>query len=60
MVHVAGERFIYIADEVCRHDHDPSELFQSLKEIVDFSVGVTVAGIINLQSLAQQGIDLVE
>ena len=53
MVHVAGERFVHIAEEISRHDHDPSELFQPLKEIGDFNVGITIAGVINFQSYVE-------
>lgn len=60
MLHVAGERFVHIDEEISRHDHDPGEVFQPLKEIGDFIVGIAVAGVINVQLYVEKRIDFIE
>ena len=60
MVHVMGERVVHIAEEISRHDHHPTELFQPLKEIGDFNVAITIAGVINFQTYVEQRIDFIE
>ena len=60
MVHVVGELFVHIAEELSRYDYDPGELFQPLNEIGDFNVGITVTGVINFQSYVEQRIDFIE